>query len=177
MSIQTTPGISRRTWRTALIVFLVVFLGGSGVSGAYALWSKQATVTAAVTTGYWVQPGFDLGLSVAASRARDKDTPKLVGVELSWAPAPNQKPPQGVEVTYKVEGRGLGKGLGALDPTRIESGLPYAGTQPNLKIQITRPIIISERFEVTITPYIDGIAGKSSTHEFRYTTNGAIQEQ
>jgi predicted ribosomally synthesized peptide with SipW-like signal peptide len=54
MRTQTTPGISRRTWRTAIIVFLAVFLGGSSVSGAYALWSQQATVTTQVTTGTWV---------------------------------------------------------------------------------------------------------------------------
>jgi hypothetical protein len=60
MSTHTTLGISRRTWRTALIVFLVVLLTGSGVSGASALWSKQATVTTTVSTGTWA-PVLDNG--------------------------------------------------------------------------------------------------------------------
>jgi hypothetical protein len=175
LSTPTATGISRRTWRAAVIVFLTVLLTGTTLTGAAALWSVQGTATARVETGYWVERNFDLGLSVTATRWRDGDTSRLRGVTLTWTPAPNNKPPQGVEVTYKVEGKGLGKGLGALNPTKIESGLPYEGTPP-LQIQITRPsfLQIPEWFEITITPYIDGIAGKPSTHEFRYDYGGTI---
>ncbi|MDI3329717.1 MAG: hypothetical protein QJR09_03135 [Micrococcus sp.] len=48
--------MTRSLWRTFLTVFLVVFLGGLGVSGAAALWSVQATLTAAVPTGTWAAP-------------------------------------------------------------------------------------------------------------------------
>lgn len=45
--------MTRSPWRTFLTVFLLVFLGGLGVSGAAALWSMQTNVTAQVATGTW----------------------------------------------------------------------------------------------------------------------------
>jgi hypothetical protein len=47
----------RRTWRTAVVVFLTVFLGGLGLAGAAALWSQSGAVSATVTTGTWGPDG------------------------------------------------------------------------------------------------------------------------
>lgn len=51
-----TGGVSRRTLRAAVVVFLVVFLGGLGTAGASALWSQHGSVQTTVTTGTWGQP-------------------------------------------------------------------------------------------------------------------------
>jgi hypothetical protein len=167
LNTPTGTGISRHTWRAAVIVFLTVLLTGTGLTGAAALWSVQGTATARVETGYWVERNFDLSISMTATPWSGGNTGRLRGVELNWAPAPAKKPPQGVEVTYKVVGTGLGT-------TRIEWGLPYEGTASTRRIQITSPLIFSERFEITVTPFIDGVPGEPFTREFRYRLDGAI---
>ncbi|MEV4901938.1 hypothetical protein AB0K08_11410 [Citricoccus sp. NPDC055426] len=50
---HSTGRVSRRSWRAAVVLFLVVFLGGLGVVSANALWSQQGSVQATVTTGTW----------------------------------------------------------------------------------------------------------------------------
>jgi hypothetical protein len=50
--------MNRSRWRVFLTVFLVVFLGGLGVSGASALWSLRTNVAATVQTGSWFSEGF-----------------------------------------------------------------------------------------------------------------------
>lgn len=52
-----TGRLSRDTWRAAVVLFLVVVLGGIGVVSANALWSQQGTVQATVTTGTWGPTG------------------------------------------------------------------------------------------------------------------------
>src|SRR5699024_7305779 len=94
------------------------------------------------------------------------------GVNLQWAPT--QPPPAGVEVRYVVEGEGLER----FPPNRIEAGtLPYEGTGTTRRIRITRPYLGAERFQITVTPYIDGIAGKPPIQVFRLTGGGTSHEQ
>jgi hypothetical protein len=50
--------MNRSRWRVFLTVFLVIFLGGFGISGAAALWSLKTNVTAQISTGTWFSPGF-----------------------------------------------------------------------------------------------------------------------
>ncbi|REE03718.1 hypothetical protein [Citricoccus muralis] len=63
-------GVSRRTWRTAAVVFLTVFLGGLCLAGANALWSQQGTVQATVTTGTWGPQDIDWTPDVLATDIR-----------------------------------------------------------------------------------------------------------
>ncbi|MGM7668605.1 SipW-dependent-type signal peptide-containing protein [Microbacterium sp. A93] len=52
-AVHRAAGVSRRTWRAAVVLFLVVFLGGMGLTGANAWWSQQGSVQTTVTTGTW----------------------------------------------------------------------------------------------------------------------------
>lgn len=51
------PRGARRRWRAAVVLFLVVVLGGAGVVTANALWSQSGTLQATVTTGSWGSGG------------------------------------------------------------------------------------------------------------------------
>ncbi|WMY78005.1 hypothetical protein [Citricoccus sp. I39-566] len=67
---HSTRGVPRRTWRAAVVLFLVVFLGGLGLTSAGALWSQQGTVQATVSTGRWTdkpQPGWSWSPEVTTS--------------------------------------------------------------------------------------------------------------
>lgn len=79
-------GVPRRTWRAAVVLFLVVFLGGLGVTGASALWSGHGTVQAKVTTGTWtdtLQPGWTWNPAV---QVKDSNRGPHHRVVLGWTP-------------------------------------------------------------------------------------------
>ncbi|WP_313816474.1 hypothetical protein [Citricoccus sp.] len=84
MSAERRGGPSRRTWRTAVAVFLTVFLGGLSLSGAAALWSQSGTVTARVSTGSWGTNGGDDGGSTGADGA----VPVNLDSRLAYSSAP-----------------------------------------------------------------------------------------
>jgi hypothetical protein len=100
--------MNRSRWRMFLTVFLVIFMGGLGVTGASALWSLKTNVTATVQTGSWFSEGFqwdpqlvftDRGLSFGRTRqlGRFTWTPPLdagtgVKYEVTFTPTSEVKP-------------------------------------------------------------------------------------
>jgi hypothetical protein len=162
MSTQTTPGISRRTWRTALIVFLVVLLGGSGVSGAYALWSKQSNVTATVKTGTWVdytRRDWTWEPQVSAERIRVGGTQD---VRFTWTdPADTTG-----EVKYHVtlDGPFLGWVIGDESKTVTANFVEYRTTRP----------LISQSYDLTITAYVNGVPSTPVKRTYTVYGNGSI---
>jgi hypothetical protein len=153
MSTQTTPGISRRTWRTAVIVFLVVLLGGSGVSGAYALWSKQATVTATVSTGTWsepLRPGWTWTPKITATKHEGGNAHH--DIVFDWQP-PAQA---GSSVTYTTTLTPRGQG-------RVHDG-PVAVDGDASAIRYTvHHNSLPDTFVFTITATVDGVTSAPVT--------------
>lgn len=148
-----TPRPGRRIWRAAVVVFLTVFLGGLGVSGAAALWSHSGTVAATVTTGTWVdytRPGFDMPLTVTAT---DYDPGIRRGVRLSYAHRAVDLPAD-ARVTYQVTAREVHR-------LKVRKGLPYEGPSTTVHFETSIPTLLTgtEHVEITVTPIVTSPAG------------------
>jgi hypothetical protein len=169
----STSGISPRTWRAAVIVFLTVLLTGTGLTGAAALWSVQGTVTTQVKTAFWIKEGELFPVTISAERRSGGDDWLGVyrGVELNWAPT--RSVPAGTQIAYRVEGEGL---KGGLLPNRFEPGSfsqdPTTATTMN--VRITRPYGSPEPFQIRVTPIVNGIEGAAITQRFTINSGGQI---
>lgn len=159
-----------RLW--AVSVFLIMFLSATGFSGAAALWSQQATATATVTTGMWIdytRPGFSMPLNVQATRQPSGDSLlRYRGVALSWQPAAAL--PAGVTVTYHVTGAGIS------GPNWIENGLPYTGAGTGRDIRVSRPFGGPETWQITVTPLVNGVSGTPTTVKFTIDRSGTLTQ-
>ncbi|MEO9247773.1 hypothetical protein ABDK96_08785 [Citricoccus nitrophenolicus] len=151
---HSTKGVSRRTWRAAVVLFLVVFLGGLGLTSASALWSQQGTVQATVTTGSWndvPQKGWRHPLNVYA-RLNGVDRHGNVGVRISWSPA--NPSPNDAKTRYTIDVR-------PLDGGSVHTRMPVdVGTARSKDLQVGMNSRYERNFKVTITPTLDGVSGE-----------------
>lgn len=141
--------MTRSRWRVFLTVFLVVFLGGFGVSGAAALWSVKVNATASVTTGTWFSEGFPMPLITDVADWNNGDVwvllvPTRRGVELAWSP---ERAVDGLR--YTVQGEGCSDSRQA-----VRRGLPYDGPERKQQVQVTAPLGDAELWIISITPYL-----------------------
>lgn len=151
---HSTGGVSRRTWRAAVVLFLVVFLGGLGLTGASALWSQQGTVQATVTTGTWSDgptKGWRHPLNVSA-KWNGVDRHGNVGVRISWSPA-TASPSDG-KTLYTIDVR-------PLDDGTVHTRMPAdVGTARSKDLQVGMNRWSERAFKVTITPSLEGVTGE-----------------
>ncbi|MFC0249967.1 hypothetical protein ACFFIO_15775 [Citricoccus parietis] len=151
---HSTGGVSRRTWRTAVVLFLVVFLGGLGLTGASALWSQQGTVQATVSTGSWCstpEEKWELPMRIYAA---DFGWDGSAWVRTAW------KPENGRSfdpcVTFKA----------TLEPMKSEDGRVIsrrtvdAGQDPQASYWVATGQDNTATFRLTVTPYMNNVAGK-----------------
>ncbi|GAA1672306.1 hypothetical protein GCM10010977_17580 [Citricoccus zhacaiensis] len=157
MATPLTRTVSRRTWRASVAVFLVVFLGGLGVSGASALWSQQASAKTTVATGTWVKEGWSMPLNVDA-HLQDFDTLLVVAeydFRFTWNP--RQAEYAQLPLRYEI----------ALTPVRngrVMTNVPSSvnGDQRDISVTVLRQGLKAE-FKLTITPVLDGVRGTPTT--------------
>lgn len=150
----SSEGVRRRTRRAAVVLFLVVFLGGLGLSGASAVWSQQGAVQATVTTGSWSdvpQKDWDHPLNVLASLT-GVDEQDNVTVRIGWSPA---KPAPNDESTrYTIDAE-------PLDGGRVHTRLPAdGGTARSQDLQLDMDGRHEREVRVTITPSLEGVRGE-----------------
>ncbi|WP_422115703.1 hypothetical protein [Brachybacterium sp. UNK5269] len=170
MSVSETAGHSAgpgpRTWRAAVVLFLTVFVVGLGLSGASAVWTQSGAVTAQVTTGKWVdysRSGFSMPLVASTSRA--DCNPFFCSTRLSWTN--DAKLNSGTDkVTYRVEAT-------QIDRMRvIEPGRPNQSSASEMTLTTSRPYGRAESVRITITPYVNGVAGTPTVKELWLDRNG-----
>ena len=151
---HSTGGVTRRTWRAAVVLFLVVFLGGLGLTGASALWSQQGAVQTTVTTGSWSdvpQEGWGHPLNVYA-RLNGVDWHGNVGVRISWSPATAS--PSDAKTRYTIDVR-------PLDGGQVLTPLPAdVGTARSKDLWLGMGDRSERNFKVTITPSLEGVTGE-----------------
>lgn len=163
MSPQTDTGLTARTWRVALIVFLTVLLGGTGLSGAAALWSKQATVTGPVATGTWsqaLQPGWVWNPTITATSTESSSAHRDILVD--WQP-PAQT---GTSVRYTMTLTPRGQG-------RIQEGpLAVAGDASAARYTVHHNFL-PDTFVLTVTATVDGVTSAPVTRHVHLDKTGA----
>lgn len=149
--------MSPRSWRAAVVVFLVVFLGGMGLTGASALWSQQSTAAARVATGHWkaTTPGWTVPQQVGIASADYDVLRNTHTAVLTWTPtsAGDRIVPG---LTYKVtvvntDGDGTVRSVGSI---------VTSGDQRSVSMVISRNWMAIADFRVTITPVYDGVEGQ-----------------
>jgi hypothetical protein len=159
--------LSRRTWRLAVAVFLTVFLAGSALSGAWALWSQSASVSASISTGTWgkySQPGWALPLTVTHRRTNNAFT--RYDLQFTWAytKAPDTTQP----LTYRVEVTPLDAN-GEVTPA---APVTVTSAQSSASFSLVRDLGTSASYRLTITPVINGVNGASTTRTIQTTVLG-----
>ena len=146
-----TGGVSLRTWRAAVVLFLVIFLG---LTGASALWSQQGTVQATVATGTWSDgptKGWRHPLNVSA-RWNGVDRHGNVDVRISWSPA-TASPSDG-KTRYTIDVR-------PLDGGTVHTSMPAdLGTARSKELSLGMRGRSERTFKVTITPSLEGVTGE-----------------
>lgn len=156
MSTERTGGPSRRTWRAAVVVFLVVFLGGLGVSGSNALRSQSAHVTAPVATGIWsdgTPPEWSHPLNVDAT-IDSSDGAGNVGAHLTWSPRQPAETDPRVQYSLNLE---------QVDGGTVTASMPAdVGTARATDAWLDLNDQNVGTFQLTITPSLDGIAGEET---------------
>lgn len=163
MTPQTGTVLSRRTWHAAIIVFLTVLLGGTGVCGAHALWSKQSIVTTAVQTGTWIdytRPGWTWEPQVSAEQVRIR--PLNQDVRFTWT-APDSA---SGEVKYHVnlDDPFFGWVIGDESKTVTVDFAEYRTTRP----------LFSQSYDLTVTAYVNGVPSTPAKRTYTVYSNGDI---
>lgn len=160
-----TTGIGPRTWRAALVVFLVVFLGGMGLTGASALWSQQGTAVSRVATGHWkaTTPGWTVPLEVAIERdSYDAFTRRFVAT-ITWIPSLNSDrtvPGLSYLVGLTLVGDGTVHNVGQV---------VVDGDKRSVQIQVSREFLSIADFTLRITPLFQGVSGSATVRTIRAT--------
>ncbi|MEW1982396.1 hypothetical protein AB0333_15930 [Citricoccus sp. NPDC079358] len=153
MSTQTGAGISRRTWRAAVIVFLTVLLAGTGLTGAAALWSVQGTVSTQVRAGTWndpLRPGWTWTPKITATKREGGNAHH--DIVFDWQP-PTQA---GSTVTYTTTLTRLGTG-------RIQEGpLAVDGDASAIRYTVHHQFL-PDTFTFTVTATVDGVPSATVT--------------
>lgn len=159
----------RSRWRLFLSVFLVVFLGGVGVSGAAALWSQNGLIKAQITTGTWIdysRKDFPMPLTGFSSDARFSGLGEhRIGVSWKNATASDPTTPQ---VAYQVDA--LGGDL------RVRNrSLPQRVSATSVSFITTTPILWSdpEHIDIRITPYVNDVPGTPTTQRIWLDSRGS----
>lgn len=153
-----SSGIGTRTWRAGVIVFLTVFLGGMGITGASALWSQQATASAGVATGHWKdtsQPGWSVPLDVTIASADYDVLRNTHTAVLTWTPR-NASDRLVPGITYLVtvvntDGDGSVHSVGSV---------VASGDRRSVSMVISRGWLAVADFRMTITPVHGGVSGR-----------------
>jgi hypothetical protein len=167
MNAPSAQRLPRRTWRLAAVTFLTVLLAGTALSGAWALWSQSATVTASVSTGTWgkySQPGWALPLTVTHRRTNNAFTRYDVQFSWTYAKAPETTQP----LTYRVEASALDS-HGEVTPV---GPLTVTAAQSSANFSFVRDLGTSASYRLTITPVINGVDGAATTKTIKTTTLG-----
>jgi hypothetical protein len=145
-------------WRIFLTAFLVVFLGGMGVSGAAALWSQSGVIKARVTTGTWIdysRPNYSMPLKVEVVERSPLVPLRIVRrVQMSWE-LQEKADTIPSKITYVVDAK-------RIDDLRIvDNSLPQTVTGTSVSFVTTTPVwpLPSESIEILITPYVNNVAG------------------
>lgn len=149
--------MTRSLRRMFMTMFLVVFLGGLGVSGAHALWSQTGKVQATIMTGTWTsgpQSDWSHPLSVTAD-LRDSDWFGNVVVKLAWSP--DKASDTNGRVRYKVN-------LEPADGGRVLTTMPQeVGTSRSMDVRLHMNGRLERNFTLTIIPTLDGVQGEVTT--------------
>lgn len=168
-TVGRSAGPGPRTWRAAVVLFLTVFAVGLGLSGASAVWTQSGAVTAQVTTGKWVdysRSGFSMPL--AASVTRTDCSLVHCWTQLSWKN--DAKLNSGTDkVTYRLEATENDR-LRVIGPNR-----PIEGSAPETTLWTSRPLpgFRAESLRVTITPYVNGVAGTPTVKDLWIDRTGS----
>lgn len=168
---STSEGLGPRTWRAAVVTFLVVFLGGLGVSGASALWSQTATATAGITTGYWKSngPGWKMPLDVSViSQSSSLELFEVRhDVHLGWEPTSvDDRRVDGVAYTVAITEL-RGGDVREVGPVRVQ------GDQGTVTVVVDRNWLGTASFRLTITPRIGDVAGEPTVRTLTVRSSGA----
>lgn len=160
-----TAGLGPRTWRAAFIVFLAVFLGGMGVSGASALWSQQATTSAGLSTGHWKDTsttGWSVPMTVELHDVSYELLTRRHTATITWMPTEDSDrivP----ELEYVVEVVNPGN-----DGTVHSVGqVVAAGDTRSVRIHVQRDFLRITDFTVAITPVFNGASGAPEIRTMR----------
>jgi hypothetical protein len=152
--------MTRSRWRMFLTVFLVVFMGGLGVTGASALWSLETNVAATVRTGTWVrETGWTWKTEITVVRV-ERGSERYVHVIA--ADAPGSRP--GARTTYRATLTGT-KGF-----TTQSSG-PLTTPSHEFGIVKNDSSIV---YTLTVTATVDGFTSAPVSRTFRVDPNGDI---
>lgn len=157
---------SRRHVRLFLAVFLVVFLSGLGVSGAWALWSQSATTVATVKTDTWVdytRPGFSLPLTVEAHTSGGSGGWDLVA---QWS----RDIQDGARVTYRGSLEYIRPGGGPGSSTSINGSGQSATVSTNAP-----PGGSQSDYKLTLTPIVNRVEGKTIEKRLTIQNNGTVR--
>lgn len=172
MTTTDTPTHARpdhRTLRAAFILFLTVFLGGLGLTGANALWAQSGAVTAQVSTGKWVdysRSGFSMPVTMSVDDAKVQPWIRR-SIRLSWTNAAGLNPATH-KVTYRVKAEEIQK-LKVTGQT-----LPYEGSAAEVTLETTTPVLAQppEYLRITVTPYVNGVAGTPTVKDLWLDSSG-----
>jgi hypothetical protein len=152
--------MNRSRWRMFLTVFLVVFFGGIGISGATALWSLQTKVTGVVETATWGrETGWPWKTDVAVVRVEQQGERY---VRITSAVAPDST--LGSTTTYQATISGT-KGF----PT--ERSGPHTTPSHEFRIIKNDGSIV---YTVSVTATVDGLTSAPVSTSFRVDPNGDI---
>ncbi|QCU76998.1 hypothetical protein E7744_01230 [Citricoccus sp. SGAir0253] len=162
MPTPTVAGVPPRTWRAAVVLFLAVLLGGTGLSGAHALWSARGAVTATVATGTWAparEPGWAWQPPVAAVIPEAPAHRELI---IDWAPPADA----GTSVSYATSLTPQGTGR------IVEGPLPVEGDSSAVRYRVHHNFL-PDTFVLTLTATVDGVPSAPVTLLVRIEETGA----
>lgn len=158
------PGISigpRRHLRLFLSVFLIVFLGGLGTSGAAALWSQSATVETTVQTGTWgvdrTRPGWPMPLNFQVNQTASGTKNRTLIV--SWSPQKTEDVQLNARYEWAHEG-----------PPRHHNYVLLVRSSTSREFRVSQqtggsapPQFANHEFRVTVTPSVNGVNAKPTS--------------
>lgn len=152
--------MTRNTWRAAIIVFLSVLLGGSGIT-AVALWQQQRNVSIPVATGFW--GGLPVDVQV------ERMNSMLLRYRIAVTNKPGRAQDAHIPVTYRIDLKPLNH-TGSVD-TR---DLPLV-TEGTAWIDFSREPFSAPRFRLTVTPIVDGTALAPTTKTLSTNLLGGLE--
>ena len=158
--------MTRQPLRAPAVVLLTVLLMGVGVTGAAALWSQQARVSATVTTGIWVEPTPPPGWRW------DPQVEVVPGGVVSGNPA--------FTFTFStVEGMEAAQYMFTVDkPGFVETGpqVTVAGGETSAWFRF-RKGAANKPLTVTVTATVSGVESSPVTRTFTFSNDGSFTLQ